>query len=305
MASTASPLRSSSTRAQAARRDAAVTNPVQFPSDKQSQAARIWRERGPASSWSREGIGTPDALPRIAVLLVGDGRDELRAATITSFLDQVYGYRLSAVVEVDDRRHEMGFGGAIRAGWHYLSLLNASEGLLRALHDFERFEYVFHLEEDWEFLEPVDARWLADVLAAPATRTECGAPWQRVRAAMSVAPHQETPQLAQAALRREPVNAAELAAGGIVEAWPAEYLDCGVITERGSTPYLQHRLFFTTNPSLYRSSLMLLGWPDGERSEEAFTRVCRELGYAFAYYGARQSAPMIRHTGSTRTGTGY
>lgn len=258
--------------------------------DEGTDAARIWSRRGPASDWHVTACVRPDTdpetLPLIAVLLIGDGRDELRAATIDSFLQQVYGYRLGYVVQVDDHAHRLGFGGAIQAGWHYLSdalRVAALEGVPMP------FDYVFHLEEDWLFREPIDVRWLAAMLGGAATPKRS-----------------PLPVLAQAALKRGPVNAAERRAGGLVEAWPREYADSGLLTpEAGSVPYLTHRLFFTTNPSLYRASLMLLGWPDGERSEQAFTQRCLDHGYSFGYYGARDHPPTVEHTGLARTGTGY
>jgi hypothetical protein len=261
-----------------------VSNPVHLYYDEGTDAARLWSRRGPSSEWALHAQSTvdPETLPRIAILLIGDGRDELRAATIESFLAEVYGYRLGYVVQVDDHRHEMGFGGAIQTGWHYLSTA-LREAALEGVP--APFDYVFHLEEDWSFAEPIDVRWLAAIL-------DGGGP--------------VLPALAQAALRRGPVNAAERAAGGVVQAWPSEYVDCGILSvEGGAVPYLAHRLYFTTNPSLYRSSLMMLGWPDGPRSEQTFTEACKLFGYSFALYGKRDHPPSILHTGHTRTGIGY
>jgi hypothetical protein len=267
-----------------------MSSPVLLPHDEGSEAAMLWRARGPASEWAAGGARTdpgtsPETLPKIAVLLIGDGRDELRQQTLSSFLSRVFGYRLGYVVQVDDRRHEMGFGGAIRAGWHYLAeaLREASlEGVPPP------FDYVFHLEEDWVFRESIDLRWLAAMLGGG-----------------KMPGRQALPVLAQAALKRGPVNAVERAAGGLIEQWPHEYRDAGIIGPEGAVPYVQHRLFFTTNPSLYRASLMLLGWPEGAASERAFTDRCLEFGYWFGYYGERTHPPTIEHTGTQRTGGGY
>lgn len=269
--------------------------------DEGSVAQQLWCERGPASAWRADQLGpsNPEKLPRIAVLLIGDGRDELRRCTVQSFLDQVYGYQLTGVAQVDDRRHEMGFGGAIRAGWHYLRQQELTSVELRGERSFD---YVFHLEEDWEFLEPIDVRWLVAILDGDNREQGASRPAVPVP---SGSPGIDFPRIAQAALRRGAVNAIERAAGGVVEQWPESYLDAGVITEQGATPYLQHRLFFTTNPSLYRAELMMLGWPDGERSEAAFTQELLSWGYAFAYYGRREQAPLVEHLGVHRAGHGY
>lgn len=254
--------------------------PVYLHHDEHGDAAWLWHQRGPHSPWGAEQIhaaGGVGRLPRIAVLLIGDGRDEIRSETLTSFAAQVSGYQLGGVVYVDDRRHSMGFGGAIRHGWEYLSVLL---GNAQASEQSPPFDFVFHLEEDWAFPAPINVRHLAQILASDIA-------------------------LAQCALRRGPVNAVERAAGGLVEMWPDEYREAGVITPEGAIAFLQHQLYFTTNPSLYRTSLTLLGWPEGERSEEAFTRRCLQHGFSFASFGPRGSPPSIEHLGHERTGTGY
>lgn len=253
--------------------------PVYFERDDHSDAALLWSLRGPQSEWrvGRYAVGAGEGTPpKIALLLIGDGRDGIRAATIASFLQMVYGYELGAVVQVDDRHHTLGFGGAIQAGWHHLSMRLREAAL--AGQELP-FDYVFHLEEDWCFLDTIDVRWLAGILTQG--------------------------EIAQAALLRGPVNDQERAAGGLVEAWPKEYAEGGAITSEGAVPFLQHRLFFTTNPSLYRTSLMLLGWPGGPASEQHFTRALVGMGYSFAFYGTRQAGPSIEHTGHVRTGHGY
>ena len=53
------------------------------------------------------------------------------------------------------------------------------------------------------------------------------------------------PGLAQMALRRQPWNAAERAAGGIIERWPDDF---DPVTTRGHD-WLRHRRWFTTNPA--------------------------------------------------------
>lgn len=217
-------------------------------------------------------------LPRIAVLIIGDGRDAIRRQTLDSFVWAASGYHLAEVVEVDDRDHALGFCGAIQAGW---KKLRDVERWNRSCGGDGGWEYVWHLEEDWEFLRPFDMRHLARILDGPG--------------------------LAQAALRRGPVNEAERKAGGVVEQWPAEYADVW----QDDSPdgqvirWLEHRLFWTTNPSLYRMDLLAsYDWPDGPRCEEAFGGVLIEDGYSFAFAGERTDDPWIRHNGF-RTGTGY
>lgn len=212
--------------------------------------------------------------PRVALLVIGDGRDKLHDATIRSFADAIsaHGFQvLDPIVRVDDREHALGFCGAIQEGWRRLRISTGAE-----------FDYVFHLEEDWRFDRPVDLAAMADLLDA-------------------------YPALAQVALRRNAVAPAEIKAGGLVELWPDEYLDkCLDGDERAlEYPWLDHGLYFTTNPSLYRASLLDRAWPNGPGCEEAFSRALIADGFRFAMWGSRRGGPWITHTGKTRTGTGY
>ena len=156
-----------------------------------------------------------------------------------------------------------GFGGAIRSAWAALSGRP------------ERF--VFHLEDDFTFNAPVDTPSMRRVL-------------------------DRNPQLVQLALRRQPWNPDELAAGGIVEQHPDAYTDCS----DGLSHWLEHRRFFTTNPSVYRSTLMARGWPEGERSEGVFgLQLCESPGIRFGFWGERTDPPAVHHIGDHRGGVGY
>lgn len=157
-----------------------------------------------------------------------------------------------------------GFGGAIRTAWEHLAAVP------------ERF--IFHLEDDFTFNRPVELFAMAHVLAA----------------------HDEVVQLA---LRRQPWNAAERQAGGVVEEHPEAFIDA---TLSGSDVLL-HRQFFTTNPSLYRRTLCEGGWPEGNNSEGLFTHQILQGDPAavFGYWGARDSGEWVTHIGKERVGVGY
>lgn len=163
--------------------------------------------------------------------------------------------------EVVGQPERQGFGGAIRNAWAHL---------LKGT----KTEHVFHLEDDFVLERPVDLQAMADLLAA-------------------------RPQLAQVALRRQPVCTPEREAGGVVEMWPDAYTDCD--------GWLEHELFFTTNPSLYRRSLLRIGWPQGDLSEQEMTRRLLGLEYRFAFWGERSDGPWVTHIGDERhaEGTGY
>lgn len=155
-----------------------------------------------------------------------------------------------------------GYGGAIRAAWSMLADTDEP--------------FIFHLEDDFTFNRHVDLTAMAQLL-------------------------DQEPHLAQVALRRQPWNRKEQAAGGVVEQHPDGYDD----HHDGSLAWLEHGRFFTTNPCLYRRELMLEGWPHGEQSEGRFGIGLREKGYRFAFWGSRDSGEWVRHIGRERAGTGY
>jgi hypothetical protein len=139
--------------------------------------------------------------------------------------------------------------------------------------------HVFHLEDDFTFNRHVDLDVMARIL-------------------------DRHPHLVQLALRRQPVNDLERSAGGIVEMWPDQYFE---VAENGQHHWLEHRLFFTTNPSLYPRSLTSApGWPQVDRSERAFTdRLLANTGLRFGFWGKRSDRPWVHHIGDHRVGVGY
>lgn len=222
----------------------------------------------------------------ITLLVMTDGRDTI-ANAIASADAMLRGSVTRRVIHDDsgdpghaaDLRHRhpdytvishefgrQGFGGAIRNAWAWI----------RACDD-NRF--VFHLEDDFTFNHSVDVDAMAAVL--------------------DVYPH-----LAQLALRRQPWNAAELAAGGIIEQHPHDYTEQRIGTTGDG--WLEHRRFFTTNPSLYRRTLLDNDWPDCPNSEGIFThQLLTDPDLRFAFWGTRDSGEWVRHVGHRRVGTGY
>lgn len=159
-----------------------------------------------------------------------------------------------------------GFGGAIRSAWQYLRENTSAP-------------YIFHLEDDFTFRRRVELVPMAAVL--------------------DLRPH-----LAQLALRRQPWNAEEQSAGGIVELHPDAYTE----EEAGGSRWLEHSLFFTTNPSLYRRTLITgAAWPEGHDSEGRFGFELRadDPDVRFGYWGARNSGEWVTHIGNVRNGIGY
>lgn len=226
----------------------------------------------------------------IALLVMTDGREECISRTVPAFLDQFDRPDLISELVIHDDSGEpeyaawlrrqfeprgfeivstagrSGFGGAIRSAWQHLRE-----------HSHARF--VFHLEDDFVPRRPVP---LADMMSVLLAR----------------------PELVQLALRRQPWNADEAKAGGIVEQHPDAYTDR---TDDRGREWIEHRLFFTTNPSLYRMALVLdTEWPTGEQSEGRFSHeLLTDDALRFAFYGARSSGEWVEHIGAQRVGTGY
>lgn len=221
----------------------------------------------------------------IALLVMTDGRRECIERTVPSALSELVGPISEIWIHDDSGDPEYrrwlarfggnvigppagrsGFGGAIRSAWAHLRE-----------HSSARF--VFHLEDDFVFRRRVDLVDMMSVLLAH-------------------------PELVQLALRRQPWNEAEAAAGGIVEQHPDAYADR--IDDHGRE-WLEHRLFFTTNPSLYRMALVLdEEWPDGPQSEGRFSHeLLTDDRIRFGFYGARDSGEWVEHIGHQRAGTGY
>jgi Glycosyl transferase family 2 len=228
----------------------------------------------------------------IAVLVVTDGRDEYLADCVASARDHLTGpisewwmyddtgdqdYRAQLADRYPQYTHlnagpRRGFGGAIQATW--ATLIRESSA-----------EWIFWLEQDFTFNRDVD---LADLAAVLAPR----------------------PHLVQMALRRQPWNQAEHAAGGVVEQHPDAYAEH---YDGHGRAWLEHRLFWTTNPSLYRRSMCHLGWPAVRQSEGNFTHHLLRAGVpgvpgdqlSFGYWGARDSGAWVEHIGHQRIGVGY
>lgn len=217
------------------------------------------------------------------VVIFTDGRRDCITRTVTSFRWAFRGAKVDQVTIINDAADpayeqflkeqfydydlishpaRRGFSGAVQSGWDAMGH-----------HDF-----IFHLEDDFVFNEPVNLMGMAEVLDM-------------------------TPELIQLALKRQPWNPEEKAAGGFMEMHPEAYTD----EDDLGYPWCWQRLFFTTNPSLYRGSLTKFGWPQEQFSEGKFT--AKVLRYdpesKFGFWGHRQSDPKVHHIGEHRVGTGY
>jgi len=139
-------------------------------------------------------------------------------------------------------------------------------------------DWIFHLEDDFLIMEPIEVGEMIEVL-------------------------RENPYLIQTALLRQPIGGRERQKGGIVHSHPERYFD----KSDGSHNWIEHRVNFTTNPSVYSKTLIdRYPWPDVVYSERVFSRmIFTDPNNFCAYWGKRSDLPKVWHIGEERTGTGY
>jgi hypothetical protein len=228
----------------------------------------------------------------IAVLVMTDGRQDYLTRTVLSALANLGGpisewwmhddtgdpdhhtYLRHTYPEFTHIQHDRRVGFTAAIGAAWSVLTGHSHA-----------DHVFHLEQDFTLNRDVDLGELAEVLTA-------------------------RPDLVQMALRRQACNEVEVAAGGVVETDPGAYLEQ---SDDSGRHWLEHRLWFTTNPSLYRRTLTSLTWPQLPHSEQWFSMRLLAGGtpeaapdeVRFGYWGARDSGPWVEHIGLDRVGRGY
>lgn len=231
----------------------------------------------------------------IAVTVMTDGRDDLLEQTVESLMANVTGpiTRLTIFDDTGDWDHHAmllnRYGpDGFQIIWHPTGQRAGFGGAIRAarswLDEHTNEPWQFVSEDDFRFERKVDLAAMIDVM-------------------------EERPYLTQMALVRQAWNQQEIDAGGLLEANPSAYSQ----HTDGVNWWLQHRLYWTTNPSLFRRSLLSLGWPEGEQSEGRFhlqlmqdgtpERAGRDLWSG--YWGKRDEGRWITHLGNERVGTGY
>lgn len=164
-------------------------------------------------------------------------------------------------VHINDAGHKLGFDGAVREGWARVRETDA--------------DYLLWLEQDFTFRRYVDVAAMIRVLEAH-------------------------PYLVQMALLRQPWNAAEREAGGIVEQHPESYT---TVQWAGFT-WREHRRFFTTNVNLTPRWVFERDWPVGAESEGRFgcELFAEDEWRRSAFWG---KTVWIDHLGVERVGHGY
>lgn len=216
----------------------------------------------------------------IDLMIITDGRDCFWEM-IRSFSSRVGFDDFSSIVVVDDSL-SWTFSEQVSAWLPEAVLLSATEkrgfdGAVRAGWDYLKYssnEFVFHLEDDFLFKRPVDVMDLAVFLRR----------------------HSD---VCQVSLLRGPANDQETVAGGVIQVDPDSYEQKGDDLHS----WIEHRKYFTTNPSLYRKSLLGRGWPVGANSEGRFSvDLFTDPFLKAAIWG--QGEEWVEHIG-IRSGIGY
>lgn len=167
---------------------------------------------------------------------------------------------------------EHGFYLAGEGHWGYT---DSMKRLWRYLERRAQGTYVFQAEDDFEYEADVDLEAMIDVL--------------------EVRPH-----VSQVALLRAPAYQSEIDNGGIL-GWPVESFTPARLNGHR---WLEHRNFWTANPSLFRRSLTGRPWPSGKSSERRFSdQLFRDTRVVSAFWGDGEA--QIRHIGAVRAGAGY
>lgn len=211
----------------------------------------------------------------IALVVITDGRIDYLRQTIASAEEMLHA-EWGARIIVDDsgdpdhaatiaaewprwatisHLHRLGFAATVRTAWQ--AVIDA--GVTHAVH----------LEEDFTFVQPLDVEALRELL-------------------------DDQPDLAQLALKRQPVNPVEEAAGGLMGMWP--------LSARWQRPgFVEHIVTFTTNPSLIPARVIRRALAnETPLTEPEITRHLLYEGYRFGYVGRLDDPPLVIHIGEHR-----
>ena len=219
----------------------------------------------------------------ITALVMTDGRYDVIEKTIDSFYSNVSGTDINIIHDdsgdsaylkwlrstygdfvICSTGRRSGFDGAMRSAWSFLLNVN----------NFDR-DFVFHLEDDFTFNKAVDLNDVVNVLNGD-------------------------DDLQQMAFVRQAWNEQEVRAGGLINVARNDYH----LKTSGDFTWLEHRKFFTTNPCVYRASLMKRGWPSTENSEGVFSiDLLSKPSNKCGYWG--RGDEWVTHIGVQRKGIRY
>lgn len=233
----------------------------------------------------------------VTVLVFTDGRSDCLRRTIPSFLEAWDPrVKIERSIIINDSADEeftawldeqfpewekvhhstrRGFGGAIQSGWDHVET-----------------DWVFHLEDDFLFGRQQDESFVT--VPIPASD-------------MIKVLEARGPNLIQLALKRQPWNDEEREAGDLMRVHPESWDEqIAYVDNHYPVSWCEQRMFFTTNPSIYRGELTEHGWPQVQFSEGIFSHLLmKDPVVRFGMMGWRDDPPRVFHIGNERVGTGY
>ena len=212
----------------------------------------------------------------IALVIITDGRLEYLVETLDSIEANLHG-DFAARIIIDDSGDETYRAWLVDSyGPRYIVIHHAQRrGLAAAVRTAwttalaAGADYVWHAEDDMVYSAPVDVEEIAGLLA-------------------------EHPGLAQISLKRQPVNAEEIEAGGFMQRSPGEW--------HQRDGYVVHRTLFTFNPCLVPRRIIELAMREpGDGLERGITETLLAHDYTFAVLGMIEDEPLIQHVGEHRS----
>lgn len=217
----------------------------------------------------------------IALVVFTDGRGEFLKETIQSLSEKIGLDSFADRWIIDDsgnKTYEKWLNESFpefRFDHHVknMGFCHTVDKAWRDLKENSNADFVFHIEDDFTYNETVDLQNMAKILT-------------------------ENHHLGQLALKRQPVNNEEKRAGDLVRRWGFENFE-----EKDG--WIEHSIFWTTNPSLFRREILDYGWLTEPQCEGKVSIKLRNMGFKFAFLGGLQDPPKIHHIGSYRAGKGY
>ncbi len=207
--------------------------------------------------------GRPEYLSQsVAALDVGVSPLDYKVL-INDSGDSDYAHYLDAeYASFDARVHHperRGLGGAVKSAWETALAVGA--------------DYVWHQEDDMPVATEIDLRPFMGLL-------------------------ESQPHLAQVGLKRQPFSPAEIQAGGLVEAYPQFYAQCG----DGRHSWIETDHLFVFSPSLVPRRVIECALANTDVFlEDNVTAALWAHGYRSCYWGQLYDPPLCNHIGRRRS----
>ncbi len=225
-------------------------------------------------------------MPKVLLGVIGNGRKALLDKTLASLKENVNYPFLNKIMINDTGRtgYALQLEEQYAGEWHIIShqFNEGLSGSIRSLWAAARLydvDYIFHVEEDFTFNQPIDIDSMRNIL-------------------------EFNPNIAQVALKRQPCNPAEIEVGGFMQQDPDSYEVSGLRSLDGDDSdwvfHAKHRNFFTLNPCLYPRWVIDLGWEQGWGEKEFGERLFADANVQCAFLGKVNDPPLVDHIGNYR-----